>query len=155
MKVDDTQRPEYFAFASHMLDETYVHGASTKCLTALSDTGKIQGVVIYDHITGTDCRLHVASDGSRRWLSREMLFWTFFVPFVQWNLRRITGIVHERNMQALKFDLNLGFVIEGRLRHTFDDGADGILLGMLREECRFLKFKPRKHHGQEKYQCQQ
>lgn len=141
MKVSDQQRPEYFEFASSMLGETFAHGPSTKCLASLSARGDTVGVVLYDRITDTDCMIHVASDNTRRWISREMLFWTFFVPFIQWQLPRITGLVREDNHEAIQFDKNLGFVQEGRIRQVFSGGYDGILFGMLKSECRFLDQK--------------
>lgn len=141
MRVDAAQLPGYFEYASSILGEAFFHGPATKCLASLSDDGKILGVVLYDRITDRDCMIHVASNGSRRWISREMLFWTFYVPFVQFSLARVTGIVREDNEDALRFDLNLGFVIEGRVRQIFPGGYDGILLGMLRDECRFLDRK--------------
>lgn len=141
MRVSDEQLPEYFEFASSMIGETFAHGPSTKCISSLSDDGEILGVVLYDRITDTDCMIHVASDGSRRWVSREMLFWTFWVPFEQYGLARITGVVREDNEDALRFDRSLGFVEEGRIRQVFPGGYDGILFGMLKSECRFLDQK--------------
>lgn len=141
MRVSDEQRPEYFEFASSMLGETFRYGPATKCLTSLSNDGEVLGVVLYDRLTDRDCMIHVASDGSRRWISREMLFWTFWVPFEWYGLARITGIVREDNDEALRFDRSLGFVQEGRVRQAFRGGYDGILFGMLKEECRFLDMK--------------
>lgn len=141
MRVSDEQRAEYFEFASSMLGETFVHGPTTKCLTSLSDAGEVLGVVLYDRITDRDCMIHVASDSTRRWFGREMLFWTFWVPFEQYKVARVTGLVREDNDEALRFDRSLGFVEEGRVRQIFPGGYDGILLGMLREECRFLDTK--------------
>jgi len=154
MPIDPTQRPEYFAFASRVLDDEFVHGPATKCLASVSQAGQVQGVVIYDRIDGWDCMAHVASNGNKRWLNRQMRFWMFHVPFVQYGLRRMTGIVHAGNLAALRFDLHLGFEIEGRMRCAFADGADGIVLGMLRENCRFLNQPPSSpprsfHHGKE------
>jgi len=141
MQVSDEQRAEYFEFASSVLGERFEHGPLTKCLSSLSDDGEILGVVLYNRFTGRDCMIHVASNESRRWISREMLFWTFWVPFEQYGLARITGLVREDNEEALRFDRSLGFVEEGRVRQAFDGGYDGILFGMLREECRFLNMK--------------
>jgi len=141
MRVSDEQRAEYFEFASSVLGETFTHGPLTKCLSSLSDGGEILGVVLYDRFTDRDCMIHVASDYSRRWISREMLFWTFFVPFVQYRLVRVTGIVREDNAEALRFDRSLGFVEEGRVRQAFAGGYDGILFGMLKSECRFLDMR--------------
>ena len=61
----------------------------------------------------------------------------FMHPFVQWKLRRVTGLVPAKNTKALRFDLHLGFVREGYLRNALPDD-DIIVLGMLREECIYL-----------------
>lgn len=99
--------------------------------------GQLVAVAVYEHFTDGDCHVHIASDGSRRWCTRELLVRWFAYPFLQLRLRRITGLVPSRNERALKFDLALGFQVEGRMREAFPDG-DMIILGMLRRECRFL-----------------
>lgn len=144
MRVDDSQRPEYFRFISDLLGETYVYGPSTKCLASLDDSGRIRGVVVYDQRTATNCMMHVASDGSGRFLTREFLYWAFHVPFLQWSLVRVSGIVRASQQAVIDFDMNLGFVYEGTVRRAFGN-EDGVLLGMLREECRFLNYEVK--HG--------
>jgi len=52
--------------------------------------------------------------------------------------RRISTTVHERNERALKVVQGLGGKIEGRKRHFYDDGADAIILGILKEDCKVL-----------------
>lgn len=147
MRVDDQQLPEYFEFASEALGEEFTYGRDCRCLANVHDDGRIAGVVIYTHMSDFNCVVHVASDGTRRWVTPEMLFWTFAIPFEQWGKLRVTGLVAESNKAALRFDLGLGFVIEGRIRRAFGD-EDGILLGMLRDECRFLKLGAK--NGREK-----
>ena len=131
------QKPEYFEFASKVIGENYTYGPATKCLANVSD-GQIRAVVIYERTNGVDCMMHIASDGSSQWLTRLFLRAAFYVPFVQWGQRRVTGIVRADNAKALAFDKKLGFVQEGILRHGFKD-CDAILLGMLKEECRFIR----------------
>lgn len=138
MWVSPNQAAEYFEFASSVIGEQYAYGPSTKCLTNLSDHGEILAVVIYDRTNGIDCMMHIASDGSRRWLSRHFLCCAFYVPFIQWQQKRITALVRADNEAALRFDRHLGFVQEGLVRSAFDD-CDGVLFGMLKQECRFLK----------------
>lgn len=132
------QLPQYFAFASRLIDENFVQGPSTKCLANLGHDGQIRAVVIYDRTNDFDCMMHITSDESGHWLTRLFLRAAFHVPFMQWGLCRVTGLVREDNRRALAFDKRLGFIEEGRIRKAFGD-CDGILLGMLKEECRFLK----------------
>jgi hypothetical protein len=96
------------------------------------------GVLFTDYNGSTNVSMHVASDGSRRWMTRNFLSAVFLYPFEQLKVLRITGIVQAANTRALRFDRKLGFKIEGRLRRGAPDGSDVIVLGMLRSECRFL-----------------
>jgi len=138
--IDADQCPEYFEFASQRLNETWQHGPSCKCLASLSEERRIRGVVIYDNFTEFNCFIHVASDGGRRFISKEFLAWTFRIPFLQWKKRRITALARADNHRVLEFDRALGFVQEGVIRCAFGD-QDGIVLGMLKEECRYLTIE--------------
>lgn len=97
----------------------------------------IKAVTLYDGFSACDCNIHIASDGSGQWLTRGYLRASFWHPFIQWNLRRLTGLVPAKNQDALRFDLHLGFEREGYIRHALPDD-DLILLGMLRENCRYI-----------------
>ena len=103
----------------------------------LERDGELVAVVVFDRFSEHDCHMHVASDGTKRWLVREYLTACFVYPFVQLGLRRVTGLVPASNAAALKFDQNLGFLIEGYHHQALGDD-DLITLGMLRENCRFI-----------------
>lgn len=104
----------------------------------LERDGEIVAVVVFDCFSETDCNMHIASDGTGRWLNKELLLAAFSYPFGQLGLRRVTGLVPAKNEAALRFDENLGFVREGYHKHALLDD-DMISLGMLRENCRFFK----------------
>lgn len=106
---------------------------------ALLDNMVLIAVVIYTDYNGKNCCIHVASDGSKRWMTKTFLRAAFVYPFVELNCTRITGLVAASNGQAISFDRHLGFKVEGRLRQAHVDGSDVIVFGMLRHECRFLK----------------
>ena len=101
------------------------------------ENGSLRAVTLYDGFSECDCNIHIASDGSGNWLRRAFLIASFMHPFVQWRLRRVTGLVPAKNKDALRFDLHLGFTQEGYLQHALPDD-DLILLGMLRENCRYI-----------------
>lgn len=103
----------------------------------------LRAVVIWDGFSPCDCNIHIASDGSRTWMRRAFLKTAFMHPFVQWNMRRVTGLVPSKNTIALQFDLHLGFQVEGTVRHALPDD-DIILLGLLREDCRWIPEKYRR-----------
>ena len=101
------------------------------------ESGSLRAVTLYDGFSECDCNIHIASDGSGNWLRRAFLIASFMHPFVQWRLRRVTGLVPAKNKDALLFDLHLGFKQEGYLHHALPDD-DIVVLGMLRETCRYI-----------------
>lgn len=115
--------------------------AGARAIGIEDDRRNLRGVVVYDSIGPADCSMHVASDGSARWLTREFLFHVFAYPFIQLGLRRVTAMVPSKNTRAIRFDEKLGFVREGYHPHGMPDD-DLVSLGMLREHCRYI---PKEH----------
>lgn len=109
---------------------------------AMDSLGNIVGGVVYNNFTRQDIHMHVAGVGN--WLTRRMLGECFRYPFIQLGCRRVTGTVGARNDAALAFDEKLGFKYEGTLRCHLPDDEDLIILGMLREECRWLNVGVRR-----------
>lgn len=107
------------------------------------DGSTIKAVTLWDGFSECDCNIHIASDGTRHWLTRGYLRASFWHPFLQWNLRRVTALVPAKNHDALRFDLHLGFEREGLIRHALP-GDDLIVLGMLRENCRYIPAEHRR-----------
>lgn len=99
--------------------------------------GELVAVVVYDSFSEADCNMHIASDGTGMWMTKELLVSAFAYPFVQCGLRRVTGLVPAKNHTALKFDLHIGFEIEGHCRNALPDD-DIIILGMTKGMCRFI-----------------
>lgn len=104
----------------------------------LENDGEVRAVCVFDGFSTVDCNMHIASDGSGRWLTRSFLTACFAYPFLQCKLRRVTGLVPARNAAALRFDEGLGFRREGYHRNANPEGGDLISMGMLREHCRFI-----------------
>ena len=107
----------------------------------LENDDELVAGVVYAQKTDTNVHMHVASDGSRHWLTPEFLGFCFAYPFFHLKCERVTGFVRADNLDAQRFDEHLGFIREGRLRRACADGTDLIIYGMLREECRFLTGK--------------
>ena len=136
VEFDTSRRPKYREWAAKKIGiDNFRPDAVT--ITALKD-GNIAAVTVFDTFSGNDCQVHVASDGSRTWLSRQYLHLAFAYPFLQLKLRRVTSLVSEKNAASLNFCQQSGFTQEGRLRKAAERGEDLILLGMLREECRWI-----------------
>ncbi len=117
------------------------------CAIGWGRPNDIRAVAIYERWSGNDCCVHLVSDNKPGWLSRHFLAAGFQYPFSVVGLRRITGLVPASNPRAIKLNLHFGYRVEGRLRLAADDGSDLIIMGMLREECRFLQSERDASHG--------
>ncbi len=103
------------------------------------EIGPFRAVALFCNYTGRNIDVHLASDGSKRWMTKTFLRSAFAYMFDQLKVERVTALVPAKNEAALAFDRHIGFIDEGRLRCAADDGSDLYVLGMLRAECRFLK----------------
>ncbi len=103
--------------------------------------GELWGGVVFQNYTGASIGIHTA--GFRPdWINKDMLWVTFDYPFNQLGCKKIFGQVAETNIKALEFDLKIGFKIITKIDDVFPDGAC-ILVSLAREDCRWLKLKPR------------
>lgn len=103
----------------------------------LEKDGVLIAGVLFDNCNGRSVQMHVASDGTRRWMTREYLAISFDYPFNQLKVKKIVGLVDSANTDAQRFDMALGFQHEATLKDAGRQG-DLLLLTMTREQCRFL-----------------
>lgn len=103
-------------------------------------SGTLIAGAIYHRWRKFDCELTFAAS-SPRWCRRGIVSALFHYPFVQQGLERMTLIIGENNPRALKLNLGLGFKIEGRVRRAYDGKNDAFILGMLRDECKWIGAK--------------
>lgn len=101
------------------------------------DAGGVIWVVVFSRFSPRNCELTIATDGSKRWATKRSLRMIFGYPFRTLCLRRVTFVVREDNTESRGLVLRLGASFEGRIRKAFDETVDGIVYGMLREECRW------------------
>ena len=107
----------------------------------LEEDGELIAGVVFNMYTKAGICMHVAAVPGKRWMTKEYLWRVFAYPFLQLNCNRVTGLVREDNIVAQKFDEHIGFKREGLIRKGATDGANFILYGMLKEECRWLGVK--------------
>lgn len=105
----------------------------------LERDGELSAVVVFNLFSGADIAMHIAAVPGRRWMTRDFLRAAFRYPFVQLGCRRVTGYVPISNHDALRFDLHLGFKVEGCMREAMENGEDVVVLGMLKRECRWFE----------------
>jgi hypothetical protein len=130
------------AWASEQLGVGFFNDARAIGWGTLDD---IRAVAVYERWTGSDCCVHLVSDQRPGWLARRFIAAGFSYPFIVGRLRRLTGLVPASNFRALRLNEHFGFRREGALRAGADDGGDMIVMGMLREECRFISERDKSH----------
>lgn len=108
--------------------------------------GQLTCGILYTDYNGRAIQAHVAAIPGKRWLRRDFLFTAFWYPFIQLNCWKVIGPVPASNVEALRFDQNIGFVHEATLKDAHPTG-DLILLSMTRDQCRWLA-STRSPHGE-------
>ncbi len=132
------QKQEYFDFANCILDADF-EPVKSRCIASLDSKGLIKGVVVASRFTKYGCELNVASCNSY-FITREFISIVFHYVFTQCDKIRISVVVSEDNPKSLKMQERLGFIREAVLKNAYGD-HDGILLRMLRSECKWLGDK--------------
>lgn len=100
--------------------------------------GEIVAGVVYAEFNGPNVVCHIASDRSRRWLTREFLWAIFDYPFNQMGCNRITVCVGQGNADSTRFVKHLGFTIEAVLEGAHPTGALQIFR-LWKSDCRWIK----------------
>lgn len=103
--------------------------------------GYIRGGVIFTNYTQSAMWVHVAGI-NEYWITRDMLWFTFDYAFRQAGCGWLYGVVEVANQHTLNFDLKLGFRVIATLEGLFPSG-NGVIVGMRRDECRWLGVRPR------------
>lgn len=100
--------------------------------------GQIIAGVAYANWNGVNVECHIASDRSRRWMTRRYLWTIFHYPFRQLGAKRITVCVGEGNRDSRRFVEHLGFSLEAKLSKAHRTG-DLMIYRMFENECRWIR----------------
>lgn len=130
---DDRERVMRFV-ADRTGEDRYEHCVAI----GLEEDGNLIAGIVFQNHAGPNILMHVASDGSKRWMTPAYLCAAFRYPFEQLKVTRITGLVRADNHAAQKFDEHLGFKREGVMREAASDGTDMIVYGLLKRDCPYL-----------------
>jgi len=119
-----------------MPDNLFPDGAHA--LGVIDDDGAIMAVGVYIPLFDNTVECHFASNETRRWATRAILAAFCAYPFHQFTCKLLTATVNPANINVLVACLKAGWQIEGRIRRAMPDGADGIVLSMTQEDCKFF-----------------
>lgn len=100
-------------------------------------TCKLIAGVVYESFNGRNIVAHIAGIEGKRWLTRDFLWYIFYYPFEQLQVRRITAITGSTNYPAQKFLQHIGFTLEATLKEANPSG-DSLVYRIFREDCKWL-----------------
>lgn len=115
-----------------------VHGPH--CVIGVEDSGEIIAGALFERCNGKNAFLHCASDGKKRWASKEFVRAVFSYPFVMLGYERLSTVLASSNEETMAFDLHIGFTEEARLKNAAHDGSDQVFLVMWKKDCKWLNF---------------
>jgi RimJ/RimL family protein N-acetyltransferase len=123
-----------------------VFNAQTDHVVAMArDDGSVLGGVVFNHWSGAAIWIHMAGTGGP-WATPDFLWVVFDYAFNQLGVRKLIGPVASGNALAIAIDRKLGFRYETHLADMTPDGQDLLFMSMKREDCRWLRWRP-KHYG--------
>jgi len=102
------------------------------------DDTLIGGVLINDIRPQRDCWLTIYTS-SPKWATKGVMRYVFNVVFGLIGCQRCSVFVSQSNKKSLDMCLRLGFKKEGMLRKYRDNGENCYVLGMLKQECFWIK----------------
>ena len=95
------------------------------------------GVVYNSYTRGGSINIHMAGFAPF-WANKDMMWMAFDYPFNQLGVKKVLALVPASNTLALEIDKKMGFKEEVRIADVYHDG-DLVVLGMYREQCRWLR----------------
>lgn len=135
--IDTSGHPALLQFANEVLGVNFIP-EECRWIGSVTDDMQIMGVVVYSRWTKHNCEMSVASV-TPRFMTRAFLRAVFGYPFNELGFARVTAVVEEENVKALNMNHGLGFKDEGILRNWYGEGRNGVVMGMLKDECKWLK----------------
>jgi hypothetical protein len=115
--------------------------ACDQVISHIDRNGELLGGIIYEGMISNCIFMHVGSF-DKRWLTGDMAWVMFDYPFNQLELGMVCGTIPSSKRSLVDFVLRLGFKIECAITGAYRDG-DLLIMAMRREECRWLKMRPK------------
>lgn len=106
----------------------------------LRDGKIIGGAVIDNYIRNARCSVHCAGE-SLNWCSRKFLYVVFDYIFRQLKCNSVINIVNSTNHKSLKFTSKIGFKKFYTIKGGGNNGCDGVMFEMRKEDCRWLSIR--------------
>lgn len=140
MKELITDHPEVFAgWVARKLD---MRGSWGSCYAlGVLDTKRkeIVGGVVFNNFNGHNAAAHIALEPGIGRAMIGMFEAVAHYAFVQFKLKRLTGLVDASNTKALNLDRHIGFEDEFTMKAAGSDGGDLCVMVLWPDKCRWLR----------------
>ena len=139
IRFDDVHAIKLIAMASQIEFVPKLH----HCIARYSESDRLLGGVLFTGYRVGSVFIHMAGFDPH-WVNKAMVYLAFDYPFNQLKVKKLIGMVPERNVKSRNNTLHLGFKIEYLMEDVlgFPDGVNGMyLMSMLRKDCRWLDMK--------------
>jgi hypothetical protein len=120
----------------------FTPGKDTVIANVSDTTSVLLGGGIFQDYTGASIQVHLAGLHPN-WATRDLVWVGFDYCFNQLGCNFVFGLIPSYNSEALTLDNKLGFTEITRIPDVFPDG-DLVVMRMRKEECRWLKLRPRR-----------
>ena len=116
-----------------------VHPSPDLKVVGWASGNRLHCVVGFNWFIGSVCQIHVAYEDNWKYTPKELLKVVFEYAFKDAGREMVIGVVNSQNKQAMIFDKHLGFKELYRIVGAHDNGGDIVMLGMRKEDCRYLE----------------
>ena len=137
-RIDDVHAIRLISKASQMEFVPRLH----HCIARYDDRDRLLGGVLFTDYRVGSVHIHMAGFHPR-WVSKAMVYLAFDYPFQQLKVKKLFGLVPERNVKSRNNTLHLGFKIEYLVPDVlaYADGVNGMyIMSMYKEDCRWLNM---------------
>ena len=138
-RFDDVHAIRHIAQASVIQFVPKLH----HCIAHYTDNDKLMGGVLFTDYRVGSVAIHMAGFHPQ-WVNKAMVYLAFDYPFNQLKVKKLIGMVPERNVKSRNNTLHLGFKIEYLVPDVlgYPDGVNGFyIMSMYKEDCRWLRMK--------------
>lgn len=94
---------------------------------------------LYEGFNGASVMLHIATDGTRRWMNRDFLWYCHAYPFDELRVKKIICPVESNNIDCKRFIEHLGYALEATLTDSAPAG-NLLIYTMRKDQCKWLKL---------------
>lgn len=104
--------------------------------------GKIIAAIVYDNWDDWGVEVTIATDGTKRWATRDYLAKGYSYPLETCGKLRMTMVTAMSNTAAINMHKALNHPVEGVLRDWFGPGQDALIYGFTKQDWQKSKYNP-------------